>query len=103
MRQSLHHYFDPDVELPEGRIRAAVLSVHGRKHTRLEDMSFVEPSYWLRTHSFEVDGIVVTRKAGDKVGALGFQWREARRKVPSFFYSSRDGEEKDWQPRHVLV
>ena len=54
-------------------------------------------------HSFEVDGIVVTRKAGDKVGALGFQWREARRKVPSLFYCSRDGEEKDWQPHHVLV
>ena len=23
--------------------------------------------------------------------------------MPSLFYSSRDGEEKDWQPRHVLV
>ena len=72
MRQSLHHYFDPDVELPEGRIRTAVLLVHGAKHARMEDMSFAEPSYWLRTHSFEVDGIVVNRKDGDKVGALGW-------------------------------
>ena len=48
-------------------------------------------------------GFRVTRKAGDKVGKLGFPWREARRKVPYLFYSSRDGEEKDWQPRHVLV
>ena len=84
MRQSLHHYFDPDVELPEGRIRTAVLLVHGKEHARLEDMSFAEPSYWLRTHSFEVDGHTVERKAGDKVGALGFPWREARRKVASF-------------------
>ena len=103
MRQSLHHYFDPDVELPEGRVRTAVLLVHGARHARLEDMSFAEPSYWLRTHRFEVDGHTVERKAGDKVGALGIRWRETRRKVPYLFYSSRDGEEKDWQPRHVLV
>ena len=69
----------------------------------MEDMSFAEPSYWLRTQRFEVDGHTVERNAGDKVGALGFAWREARRKAPYLFYSSRDGEEKDWQPGDVRV
>ena len=67
MRQSLHGVLDPDVYVPEGRIRDAVLLVPAAKPARLEDMSFAEPSYWLRDHSIDIDGHVIVRKAGDKV------------------------------------
>ena len=66
-------------------------------------MSFAEPSYWLRSHSFEVDGVREERKAGDKVGALGSEWREARRKNPTLFYRSRNGEETEWIPSVVRL
>ena len=62
---------DLDVEVPEGRIRDAVLLTHAARHARLEDMSFAEPTYWLRNHSYEADGKPVQRKAGDKVAIQG--------------------------------
>ena len=65
MRQSLHGLLDPDLPIPVGRIRDGVLLTHAAKHARLEDMSFAKPSYWLRSHSFEIDGKVEHRTAGD--------------------------------------
>ncbi len=70
MRQSLHGVFDPDVKVPEGRIRDAVLLTHAARHARLEDMSFAEPSYGLRDHTYEADCKLEKREAGAKVGAL---------------------------------
>ena len=70
MRQSLHGVFDPDVKVPEGRIRDAVLLTPAAKHAHLEDMSFAEPSYGLRDHTYEADCKLEKREAGAKVGAL---------------------------------
>ena len=67
MRQSLHNLLDPAELLFEGRIRDGVLLCHATRHARLEDMSFAEPSYWLRTHSVEMDGKLQQRKDGEKV------------------------------------
>ena len=103
MRQSLHGVLDPDVEVPEGRIRDAVLLVPATIHARLEDMSFAEPGYWLRDHSIEVDGRVITRKAGEKIGAAYASWRAARRQDPSLFYRCREGDESTWQLAGVRV
>ena len=101
MRQSLHGVLDPDVYVPEGRIRDAVLLVPAAKPARLEDMSFAEPSYWLRDHSIDIDGHVIVRKAGDKVGPLGKEWRESRRALPALFYRGRSSD--SWQPGAVRI
>ena len=71
MRQALLGLWDVSKEVPEGEVLDAVLLVHGAKHGRLEDMSFSEPSVWLRDQSFELDGVTVERKKGARVGALG--------------------------------
>lgn len=103
MRQSLHGVFDPDVVTPEGRIRDGVLLVQATQHARLEDMSYSEPSYWLREHHYKIDGKPVSRKAGDKVGPLGSGWRNLRREMPNLFYKKREGPEEEWQHENVRV
>ena len=105
-RQVITGVFDPDKEMPAGHIAASVLLAVAAKPARLEDMSYFEPAYWLRTHSFVLDGETVTREKGQPVGALGADWREARRQNRSLFYevgckweSSPDG----WKPGPVRV
>ena len=61
-RQSISGVFDPQKAMPEGHIESSVLLVPAAKHARLEDMSFLEPSVWLRDHSFELDGTKIERK-----------------------------------------
>ena len=70
LRQSIHGVFDPNVKVPGGRIRDAVLLTPAAKHAHLEDMSFAEPSYGLRDHTYEADCKLEKREAGAKVGAL---------------------------------
>ena len=70
-----------------------VLLVHGAKHARLEDMSFSEPAVWLQDRTYEVDEVIVDQKRGDRVGTLGYEWRNARRASPALFYRSRQGAE----------
>ena len=55
---------------------------------RHQDMSFNEPSVWLRTHSFVVDGVLVKRECGSPVGALAADWRLTRRKNKEMFYAT---------------
>ena len=71
-RQSISGVFDPQKAKPEGHIQSSVLLVPAAKHARLEDMSFLEPSVWLRDHSFELDGTTIERNKGERVGQLGF-------------------------------
>ena len=92
--------------MPTGHIAASVLLTVAAKPARLEDMSYFEPAYWLRTHSFVLDGVTFTREKGQRVGALGADWREVRRQNRSLFYevgckweSSPDG----WKPGPVRV
>ena len=103
MRQKLSGLWDQNKERPEGKILDGILLTHGAKHARLEDMSFEEPSVWLRECSYELDGVVVPRKAGDRVGSLGAEWRDARRREAALFYSSREGPEEWWLPGKVRV
>ena len=101
MRHALEGYFDEGLEMPTGKMLDFVLLVFGARHARLEDMSMHEPSVWLRTHKFEIDGIPTVRKKGDRVGTLGREWRNARRRHPSLFYRNRGGAPTEW--KHGLV
>ena len=80
-----------------------VLLVPGHRHASLEDMSMDEPSLWLRTHEFEIDGIVFVRKKGQPVGNLGLSWRKERRQAPALFYKTRVGKEGEWRQGCVRV
>ena len=101
MRQCLEGHFDEELKVPTGKILDSVLLVPAAKHARLEDMSMYEPSIWLRDHKFEIDGIPTVRKKGDRVGTLGREWRNARRRHPSLFYRNRGGAPTEW--KHGLV
>ena len=103
MRQKLRGYWDEDLTTPKGSIADSVLLVSASKHARLEDMSFHEPSTWLRDHQFVLDGVSIVRKKGQKVGTLGHSWREARYANPALFYSSRIGKPEDWKPSVIRV
>ena len=101
MRQCLEGHFDEELKVPTGKILDSVLLVPAAKHARLEDMSMYEPSLWLRDHKFEMDGIPIVRKKGQRVGTLGGPWRAARRRHPTLFYREREGEPTEW--KHGLV
>ena len=77
MRQALVGYWDEARETPEGEILDGVLLVHATRHARLEDMSFSEPSVWLRDHACSEGGVTYQHKADDPVGAAAAEWREA--------------------------
>jgi len=103
MRHALEGYFDEGLEMPKGEMLDFVLLVLGNSHARLEDMSMDEPSVWLRTHKFDIDGISVHRQKGQRVGCLGLPWRKARRQAPHLFYKTRVGEEGEWRQGCVRV
>ena len=105
MRQGLFGYFDPDLsKMPTGRIMDSVLLVQASKHARLEDMSFYEPSVWVRDHQFLIDGKPTIRKKGERVGPLWGAWRIARRKAPHLFYRGERGRlESEWKHGPIRV
>jgi hypothetical protein len=76
-RQHITGLFDPDATI-EGHIGCSVLLVPATKPVRLEDMSFHEPSYWLRDFQMNIDGVAFIVKKGDRVGSLGSDWRKVR-------------------------
>jgi hypothetical protein len=103
MRQGMFGYFDPEQTIPKGEVLASVLLVQGARHARLEDMSHFEPAVWNRDHRFSIDGQEFIRKKGERVGAMGMNWRETRRKYPDLFYASRKGSEEEWKQGPVRL
>ena len=71
--------------LPSGRILDSVLIEVRSNYVRLEGISMVEPSVWLRRHTICCEGQVVPRQAGQPVGQLGSTWRALSRQPPAFF------------------
>ena len=78
-------------------------TLFGGRNARLELMSHHEPSVWLQDHAYEIDGKKIERKAGEHVGTLMAEWRQARRLVPSLFYKDASGPMESWRPGHVRV
>ena len=103
MRHALTGLWDPEMETPKGEMLDFVLLSPAMKHARLEDMSCYEPSVWMRDHWYEIDGQIIQRKKGERVGALGSEWRAARRHNPALFYRDRIGEEAAWRQGRVRV
>ena len=105
-RQGLEGMFNMEMPMPVGRVLTGVLLCTAAKHYRLEDMSFFEPSYWLRTHRLTLDGKDIDRVKGTPVGSLGAEWREARRKNRALFYAPANWNRTppdEWQPGRVRV
>jgi len=105
-RQAIEGLFDPDQKMPTGHIKDSVLLVQAAKPARLEDMSHNEPAQWLRSHSMVLDGVVINRVRGEPVGALGADWRDARRTNRSLFYAvgtDWKSPPDEWKPGPVRV
>ena len=91
---------DGDAERGDVRLRAPqscheARSLRGHESLRTEG---VDARPFL-----EIDGQVMDRKKGERVGALGSEWREARRQNSALFYKSRIGEEAAWRQGRVRV
>ena len=105
-RHSISGVFDPDEAMPKGHIDSSVILVPAAKPARLEDMSFYEPSVWLRDHSFILDGNLIVRKKGEPVGLLGSDWRNTRQRQKYWFYHGCTDFKlppERWQPGPVRV
>ena len=91
--------------MPVGKVLSGVLLGVATKHYRLEDMSYHEPAYWLRDHTFTLDGQPIERRKGQPIGQLGAEWRAARRKNRALFYAVGTDWSKtptdEWKPGAV--